>query len=915
MQTTVCNTPSAFKSSFLSGFVASRPAATHGRIHLPLFRNVARAARPCRLLRPVHCPVQCNAGAGSSWGGPVGGSSAPNDEGNRARPNLPPPQAIAAERVEVANSSPAQTEFWLRPEPKYGASQTLQGEIDRLTRLLAWLKSTSSIAEATACLDACDVVHEFFYGTDEGRKVLSAFPSLDLEDQFYVKATVAAGQQHVLHPDMDATGSYLPELLKLLPKLRRLERFYDAIGGIIGYQLMVLRLVRDKEEAEARMRESGPRPVDSPCTDGHVCLHNPAGIDLAREPEKQPMAAAWGLQALPAMGEVYPLGGAGDRLGLVCELTGQPLPVALLPYCGRTLLEGMVRDLQSREYLYYKVEGAQVRTPVAIMTSEAKNNDAHIRALLRRLRYMGRGRDGFRLFSQPLVPVVGADDGRWMVEEPLKPILKPGGHGVIWKLAQDEGVLDWLEQQGRKAVVVRQISNPMANVDATLLALSGVGHRGKKLFGFASCDRNVGNAEGMNVVMERRFQDARCPGGVRYEYGVSNIEYTELAHFGIEDQPREPGSDISRYPANTNVLYVDLAAVRSVLQSASGSLSPLSEGGVGNDDPPCNCPGKTASVPDVNDQDRAARGILPGMILNLTKAVRYRDHKGREHVVRGGRLECTMQNLADMLMQSFPQPLPKDKHGDLDTFVVYNDRRKVTSSAKKKYTRGQSLHQTPFGSFRDLQLNAAELLQRCGYQVPEMPPTADYLERGPPFIALYHPALGPLWSVIAQKLRGGRLAEGSELLLEIAEVDSQNVTVDGSLLVRASCVMGEMLGDKEPQLVYSERCGRCRLHNVTVRNRGVDWQDASNVYWQHKVVRAESCEVILEQDAEFEARDVTIEGNHMFCVPAGHRMVLSADTSMESGFRVELTPLDGKPTWHWKYTMAPSGDIQLQVVQ
>lgn len=58
---------------------------------------------------------------------------------------------------------------------------------------------------------------------------------------------------------------------------------------------------------------------------------------------------------------------------------------------------------------------------------------------------------------QPLVPTVAAADGRWMVSEPLTVVLKPGGHGVIWKLASDDGVFDWLSTQGRKAAIVRQI--------------------------------------------------------------------------------------------------------------------------------------------------------------------------------------------------------------------------------------------------------------------------------------------------------------------------------------------------------------------------------------------------------------------------------------------------------------------------
>ena len=47
-------------------------------------------------------------------------------------------------------------------------------------------------------------------------------------------------------------------------------------------------------------------------------------------------------------------------------------------------------------------------------------------------------------------------------------------------------------------------SNPLAGTDSTLLALSGLGYMGGKLFGFASCPRAVGAAEGMNVLAERR---------------------------------------------------------------------------------------------------------------------------------------------------------------------------------------------------------------------------------------------------------------------------------------------------------------------------------------------------------------------------------------------------------------------------
>ena len=56
-----------------------------------------------------------------------------------------------------------------------------------------------------------------------------------------------------------------------------------------------------------------------------------------------------------------------------------------------------------------------------------------------------------------MVPTVTAADGQWLAHGPLSPVLKPGGHGAIWKLASDEGVMDWFESKGREAALVRQI--------------------------------------------------------------------------------------------------------------------------------------------------------------------------------------------------------------------------------------------------------------------------------------------------------------------------------------------------------------------------------------------------------------------------------------------------------------------------
>ena len=82
---------------------------------------------------------------------------------------------------------------------------------------------------------------------------------------------------------------------------------------------------------------------------------------------------------------------------------------------------------------------------------------------------------------------------------------------------------------------------------------------------------------------------------------------------------------------------------------------------------------------------------------------------------------CCRQNLVDSLAQRFRGPVPVEQHSELNTFVVYNERSRVTSSAKRRREPGSlKVHQTPDGSFLDLMRNAHDLLQRCGWDVPQV---------------------------------------------------------------------------------------------------------------------------------------------------------------------------------------------------
>nr|AAY31019.1 low photochemical bleaching 1 protein [Chlamydomonas reinhardtii] len=859
--------------------------------------------------------------------------------------------------------------------PGWGVELPLEVQAERLRQVLAAVAAAPAAEDKVRVLLSVDSVAAFA-AAPRNAAVMAALTGLPAAEQRLLLALPAMLQEHVLQEPAAASASapeaLRPRLSDLAARLARVETFYDSVGGLLGYQLKSLELIveglqdktarakeqqRAAEVAAAASAASVAESIDVVAADGttgaerrrpQVAFHVPKGIDLAGEEGAQVgvSAAAQGLASLPFLAEIYPVGGAGDRLGLVDEATGESLPAAMLPYAGRSLLEVLLRDLQAREYLYFQLTGRQVTTPVAIMTSDAKGNHERVSRLLGELGWAGRGRDAFRLFRQPMVPVVGVEDGKWLLSRPLGPMMKPGGHGAIWKLMWDEGVFDWLQgQHGRRAALVRQISNPMAGMDTTLLALAGAGfsrrNGGASAFGFMSCERAVGAAEGMNVVQERK----RWGGRYVFEYGVTNVEYTEFEKLGLNDEAVSAGSKTSVFPANTNVLYVGLKGARSVVAEA------------------------------------VARGdgaqLLPGLIFNLNKKVSYTDPLGGpSRQVTAGRMESTMQNMADYLTDRFEERRePNDllANNQLSTFLVSNLRRKVTSSAKKRREPGSArIAQTPDGSFYDLQRNAWQILQRCGLKnVPEPGSPEQYLEKGPGFIFLFHPALGPLWDVISQKLVGGSLAQGSELVLECAEARLVDVDITGSLQVYAENVMGHLespadtaaatatalhaalaedIAQQQQQqqqqqasvaaaggaaaaavaaaaartaaasspaltmpfgfgtnasaaagspsvsaagggiLRYGRRCGRVQMVNVRVRNAGIDWASPDNVYWKHQVRRHESCKVVLLGQSEFEAHDVTLTGSHTFVVPDGHRLSVTAAPD-GAGIEAKLTPL------------------------
>ncbi|MCB1180666.1 MAG: UTP--glucose-1-phosphate uridylyltransferase [Chlamydiia bacterium] len=575
----------------------------------------------------------------------------------------------------------------------------------------------------------------------------------------------------------------------LMDQLVTVEKTYLSLGGVIGYHAAVKRLLAmDRRKIESRKisRASGP--------------------DIGSSNETRQKAVIEGLRLMPELAEIYPIGGLGSRLGLR-DRFGIPLPAAALKFGGRTLLEGLLRDLEAREYLYYKVFGHEITTPIAMMTSHEKHNHLHIKILLEQNQWFDRKPETFFLFVQPSVPVL-TEKGEWVMRGDLELYLQPGGHGAIWQVASQEGVFDWFAKLGRKVGVIRQINNPIAGVDDGLLAFTGVGHLNNKVFGLASCDRLVQTAEGMLVLSSNQK-------GVT----LSNIEYTDFKAQKIEDCPVKPGSSYSCYPANTNIIYVDFEKIAPYI----------------------------------------AKQPLPGLMINMKTKLDLQSSKtGRINRLACGRLESMMQNISDELVGRREEELP--------TFLTYNSREKTISTVKQSYFSERSMVETPVGAYYDLLKNGHTLLKNhCKVKVPPFSKQYEYLENGPSVLFVYRPALGPLWDVIGQKIVGGEFMPNCELNLEIVDLKLFNLVLDGSLLIEAKNPLGRTESSR-----FGCGGGRAILENVVVTNLGID-RRIPQTWWKNEISRLEACMITLEGNGEIILKNIALEGNQMITVPDGER--------------------------------------------
>jgi hypothetical protein len=609
------------------------------------------------------------------------------------------------------------------------------------------------------------------------------------------------------------------------------EDFYAEIGGIIGYHHAMLSLLCQIDVSE---KEQGLK------------YHAPTMVDISQEGPLVDDAIFHAIEHMPDLAEIYPVGGAADRLNLVDPVSKQPLPAAELAFCGKTLLERLIIDVQVKEYLHYKLIGKRISIPIGMMTSTEKDNHQRILKLCEKNNYFNKGKDAFFFFCQPLVPTI-TGEGTWAVKGVMQPLLRPGGHGVIWKLARDSGCFNWLQKQNIKKIIVRQINNPIASEDYGLYAFSGVGLKRDYTIGFCSCPRVVRSAEGTNVLVEKRS-------GQEVIFTLTSIEYCDFAKYGISDEPMSSDTHYSKFPSNTNLLFLDLEKLHLALQKTP----------------------------------------IPGMLVNLKK-ISYVDETGARQEKTLARLESMMQNIADSYYEQYDR-LPVEME---NSYITFNSRSKTISTTKKEYVLGASLMETPEGCYVDMMRNARELLARCNVIVHE-----NTLAFHPNFSFLYHPALGPMYSVIAQKMRGGKIMSGSELELWIADIDVSDFHLQGSLRISADNIMGDI--SEQGLLQYGDHTGKCTLKNVSIINSGVDYE-STYVPWKLEVTRKQSCSIHIQGNGEFYAENVVFEGDVTIVVKSGTKV-----TAFQQGAKVCLCEeIIDKPSWSWDFLQGPNNKIVL----
>ena len=186
-------------------------------------------------------------------------------------------------------------------------------DVPRLRALTADIQAVDASSSSTTTANAAklallqdDQVVRTFLSTEDGdaywKLVNSTFDDDDVESKLVCLALVAARQEHACHGIANLVktepANSAEKLTQMADTLRRVETFYSAIGGLLGYQLQVLELIWAQGTPEhvpqdlVKETRAGAPPTPAEA-DHHVStIHEIVDVLPALFEANEPMAAA-----------------------------------------------------------------------------------------------------------------------------------------------------------------------------------------------------------------------------------------------------------------------------------------------------------------------------------------------------------------------------------------------------------------------------------------------------------------------------------------------------------------------------------------------------------------------------------------------------------------------------------------------
>lgn len=588
------------------------------------------------------------------------------------------------------------------------------------------------------------------------------------------------------------------KLKTLVKELYKIDKFYSSIGGIVGYYLEFITLLENSQ------------------INKNIKFYHPNYVNIEKQTKEVTNFIDVGIRNLDKIAFVSPMGGAADRFNLLNKVTKEPMPLASLKFLNSTLLKLLIDDLFALEYLYFTKTNKKIIIPMVIMTSDAKNNHRNILDLFEKNKYFHRKKENFYFIKQPLSPVI-SENKDFLLDSNNNLLLKPSGHGVIWKLMKDNKVLDKLLNRNISSLLIRQINNPIAYTDYNPLALLGYAKKNKKAFGFLSCPRLVNSKEGMNLLKEVKDNN--------YLYNYTNIEYTDFKKYDLKDEKVSTTSPYSKYPSNTNILFADIKQIIKALK----------------------------------------KNEFFNLIINLKTKV-----KQNKKEIKCARLESTMQNISDYILDKSKTKLKKTDQKKLKTFVLYNKREKTISAIKKQYIYKKDAIESDKKCFYDILNNYLDLLKNhCKVNMPSINSFESFLKNKLNFTCYINPILGPMYEIISKKIIKGEFKKNFDLFLNISNLYLENIYLSGSLIID---VKNPTLDSK----IYKNT--KCYLKNIKIKNLGID-RTKENNFCQNNLYRKETFKIILNENSFFYAKNLTINNNFFIEVPKNYKAIAYAENN------------------------------------